>query len=186
MEGKIKSSIPGNLIINKTHCKIHGESVFTIFDDGIGTFLYTQKKKRFYTVLWNLIFGVLYLTHGGAIMLTELGRELRKLRIDKKENLAKMSKKLGVSVSYLSAIENGARDVPHDFVGRLSESYNLPQDQIDALNIAAANSASKVSIPLCEAMAEQRQLAFMLSRKLNNLTSEECDQIMTLLKGKGD
>ena len=54
-------------------------------------------------------------------MITKLGKEIRKLRIDKGENLATMSKKLGVSISYLSAIENGTREIPAKFVDKLSE-----------------------------------------------------------------
>lgn len=119
-------------------------------------------------------------------MLTELGKELRKLRVDKRENLATMSKTLGISVSYLSAIENGARDIPHGFIANLSESYHLSQPQIDVFNRAAANSAAKISIPLSKTLSEQRQLVFMLSRKLDELSPEECFQIMGLLKGDND
>lgn len=116
-------------------------------------------------------------------MITELGKEIRKLRIDKDETLAKMSKKLGMSISYLSAIENGAREVPSDFVDRLRAIYHLSKERTEILRKAEANSASKISIPLSSALCEQRQLAFALSRKLKELSSEECERIIRYLGG---
>ncbi|HAH61855.1 MAG TPA: transcriptional regulator, partial [Treponema sp.] len=45
-------------------------------------------------------------------MLTEFGKFLKKMRIDKSETLAVMAGKLGISAAYLSSIENGTRDIP--------------------------------------------------------------------------
>lgn len=119
-------------------------------------------------------------------MITELGKEIRKLRIDKDENLSSMSKKLGISVSYLSAIENGVREIPADFVDKLSEIYHLSKERKEELIKAEANSASKISISLHSAIYAQRQLAFTLSRKLNDLSSDECEEIMRYLGGCDD
>lgn len=40
-------------------------------------------------------------------MTTEFGKALRKMRIEKDENMAAMAKKMEISLSYLSAIETG-------------------------------------------------------------------------------
>ena len=45
-------------------------------------------------------------------MLTEFGQYLRKLRIDHGDFLKDMSDVLGVTPSYLSAVETGKRNVP--------------------------------------------------------------------------
>ena len=45
-------------------------------------------------------------------MLTDLGRLLRKIRIDHGEILKDMANRFGVTASYLSAVENGKRAVP--------------------------------------------------------------------------
>ena len=42
-------------------------------------------------------------------MLTSLGKFLRKIRIDNDEYLKDMADKLGVTVSFLSAVENGKK-----------------------------------------------------------------------------
>ena len=119
-------------------------------------------------------------------MITELGKEIRKLRIDKDENLSSMSKKLGISVSYLSAIENGTREIPTDFVDKLSEIYNLSKKRKEEFIKAEANSVSKISISLQSAICPQRQLVFTLSRKLKDLSSNECEEIMRYLGGNDD
>lgn len=117
-------------------------------------------------------------------MLTGFGKELRKLRVDKGETLSKMSKKLNISVSYLSAIENGVREVPVDFIDRLCCEYHLNDEKRKVFQLAAADSANKIAIPLDSALIEQRQLAFMLSRKLKDLSSDDCDKIMKILGGE--
>ena len=51
-------------------------------------------------------------------MATVFGKELRKLRIDYDETIYQMAKKLDMSISYLSAIESGSRNVPGDLVDK--------------------------------------------------------------------
>ena len=43
-------------------------------------------------------------------MITSLGNFLRKLRFEKGEVLKDMAEKLGVTVSFLSAVENGKKE----------------------------------------------------------------------------
>lgn len=119
-------------------------------------------------------------------MITELGKEIRKLRIDKDENLSSMSKKLGISVSYLSAIENGTREIPADFVDKLNEIYHLSKSRRDEFIKAEANSVGKISISLHSAIRPQRELAFTLSRKLKDLSPDECEELMRYLGGNDD
>ena len=56
-------------------------------------------------------------------MLTEVGRFLRKLRIDHGEILKDMADKLDVTVSYLSAVENGKRHMPSEWNERICDDY---------------------------------------------------------------
>ncbi len=119
-------------------------------------------------------------------MITELGKEIRKLRIDKGENMSSMSKKLGISVSYLSAIENGARGIPTGFVDKISDIYHLSKERRGEFARAEVNSASKISISLYSTICPQRQLAFTLSRKLKDLSPNECEEIMKYLGGDDD
>ena len=115
-------------------------------------------------------------------MTTELGKELRKLRIDRNENLATMSEKLNISLSYLSAIENGTRKTPPDFIDKVTRAYQLSKEEAERLQQAATNSTDKISVSLVAAKAEQKQVAVTLSRRIKDLSTEDCRKIMELLE----
>ena len=53
-------------------------------------------------------------------MLTSIGRFLRKLRIDQGEILKDMAEKLGVTVSFLSSVENGKKKCPRCGIRRFA------------------------------------------------------------------
>ncbi len=114
-------------------------------------------------------------------MITEFGKEIRKLRIDEGENLSSMSKKLGVSISYLSAIENGNREIPEGFVDKISDIYHLSKERKKRFIDAEINSVNKISISLNSMACQQRHLAFALSRKLNELSADACEEIIKFL-----
>ena len=115
-------------------------------------------------------------------MATAFGKELRKLRVDKDENIYDMAKKLGISISYLSSIEAGKRKIPNDMVERIIEQYRLNKEQSELLKAAEAESSEKIEIDLSFMTAEQRKLAFALSRKLSEITDDECLSIINKLK----
>lgn len=55
---------------------------------------------------------------------TNLGKKLRKIRIDNDEISSDMARKLEISVSYLSTIENGKRNVPKDFAKKTFQNLS--------------------------------------------------------------
>lgn len=58
-------------------------------------------------------------------VLTNLGKQTRKLRIDNEELLMDMANKLEISASYLSAIETGKRKMPKDFIEKIENIYKV-------------------------------------------------------------
>ena len=115
-------------------------------------------------------------------MATTFGKELRKLRIDKDENIHTMAKKLGISISYLSAIEAGSRKIPSGMVDKIIEKYHLSKERSEIMRQAEAESAKEIDIDLSTVSVEQRKLVFALSRKLNDISDEECLDILNKLK----
>ena len=75
-------------------------------------------------------------------MLTPLGKYLRKLRIDKGEILKNMSDKLKVTVSFLSAVENGKKKMPSEWNQKICDLYKLD----DIVNCIENESADIVFI----------------------------------------
>ena len=115
-------------------------------------------------------------------MASKFGKELRKLRIDKDENINNMAKKLGISISYLSAIEAGKRNIPNDMVDKIIEKYHLNKERSEILRTAEAESSKEIDIDLSHVSLEQRKLAFALSRKINDISDDDCIAILNKLK----
>jgi len=105
-------------------------------------------------------------------MLTEFGQFLRKLRIDCNELLKDMADKLGVTPSYLSAVETGKRNIPDGWIDKISQFYNLDIFEKEALQNAADNSISAVTMDLRSMAPKKRETALLFAR-----TFEDTDDI---------
>ena len=115
-------------------------------------------------------------------MATTFGKELRKLRIDKDENIHAMAKKLEISISYLSAIEAGSRKIPEGMVDKIIKKYHLNEERSEIMRQAEAESSTEIDIDLSTVTVEQRKLVFALSRKLNDISDKDCLDILNKLK----
>lgn len=58
-------------------------------------------------------------------ILTHIGKQTRKLRIDNEELLIDMANKLGISAAYLSSIETGKRATPKNFIEDIERIYKV-------------------------------------------------------------
>ncbi len=115
-------------------------------------------------------------------MATTFGKELRKLRIDKDETIHSMAKKLGISISYLSAIEAGNRKIPSEMVDTIVNKYHLSKERSEIMRQAEAESSEQIDIDLSTVTAEQRKLVFALSRKIHDISDKECLDILERIK----
>lgn len=115
-------------------------------------------------------------------MPTVFGKELRKLRVDKDQNIHDMAKKLGISISYLSSIESGKRKIPDGMTELIIKKYRLNKERSNELRMAEADSSKEIDIDLSNVSVEQRRLVFALSRKIDEISDEECLSILDKLK----
>ena len=65
--------------------------------------------------------------------LTEFGKFLRKLRVDNGELLKDMAIKLNVTLSFLSMVETGRRNIPKKWEEEIEETYSLNLKQKEEL-----------------------------------------------------
>ena len=93
---------------------------------------------------------------------TNLGKKLRKIRIDNDEISSDMARKLEISVSYLSAIENGKRNIPKNFAEKLFKIYQLSDNDKEKILQAISIYSGEMRIRL-DCMLE----------KLENLTTNK-------------
>lgn len=120
----------------------------------------------------------------GLPMLTEFGKALRKIRIDRQQLLRDMADKLGVSSAYLSAVETGKRRIPQDWVSKIASIYSLSCEEQADLQSAADNSVFDVTISLVNASEQKRNAVLSFARALDGLNDEDLKRIMASMKGK--
>lgn len=118
-------------------------------------------------------------------MATKYGIELRKIRLVRKETLQDMADKVGLSISYMSAIENGFRKIPKNLTKKILEKYNLNDEEIKNLKESENESIDEININLLDLNSEQKNLAFLLSRKLPELDNVD-ELIKIILKDDAD
>lgn len=116
--------------------------------------------------------------------MTEFGKFLRKLRIDNNELLKNMAEHLNVTPSYLSAIEIGKRNIPKDWFRKIVKIYNLNANEQIMLQGSIDRSKNTLKIPLNEMSDNDRDLTISFARKLENLTKQEKEQLLSILKHK--
>src|SRR5262245_26892184 len=98
--------------------------------------------------------------HGGSPMLTPLGRELRKLRIEEDERMLDMAKRLEVSVAFLSAVETARKEPPLSLADKVIAKYRL--DDVTARKLRDALSTSRRSFRLAPATPLAQETAGLL------------------------
>ena len=64
---------------------------------------------------------------------TKFGEYMRILRIKHHEVMGDIAKLLGVTLPFLSAVENGRKNVPSEWVEKIVEHYSLKEEEVSAL-----------------------------------------------------
>lgn len=117
-------------------------------------------------------------------MVTALGKELRKLRIENDERMLDMAKKIAKSPAFVSAVEVGHKAPPAGFEEAIIKAYGLAKATADALRIAADKSRKVFSIEPDSILG--RDTAGLLARKMNTLSDEQLEEIKVILRRGND
>lgn len=112
-------------------------------------------------------------------MTTELGKELRKIRIDEEERLYDMAKRINKSSAFVSAVEVGNKAPPSGFEELIVKAYKLSEDLAAVLRQAADRSRKNFSIHPNSVLG--RDTAGLLARKMNSLSDEQLEKIKSML-----
>jgi transcriptional regulator with XRE-family HTH domain len=117
-------------------------------------------------------------------MLTEFGKEMRKIRLDLGITLFEMAQKTGVSSSFLSAVETGKKPVPADYVDVLSEKFDLVKQAKAHFMVLADKTRREVRIKLMEGDSSGAELATAFARNFSELSSDQKEQIKAILNNR--
>jgi len=126
--------------------------------------IYQLKYVDFLTKKINLM-------EGG--MLTEFGKFLRRLRIDCEELLKDMADKLGVTSSYLSAVETSKRNIPDDWVEKISNLYKLDTFDREALQNTADNSVKTITMNISKMPKKKKETAILFARRFEEVIVDD-------------
>ena len=117
---------------------------------------------------------------------TKFGEFIRVHKNKNHEVMGDTAKLLNVSVPFLSAVENGKKNVPLDWVEKLSQHYNLTGQEHNALMEAIEESKTQYKIPASNAGAFQRRAAMQFARSFDKMDDETALKVIELLKKGGD
>jgi len=115
--------------------------------------------------------------------MTPFGERLRTLREERGILLKDMAADLGVSATYLSALEHGRRSKPNwSFVQRVIHYFNIIWDEADELQRLADLSNPRIVVETAGLSQKATLLANLLSRTIGELSEAELDAHVTLLE----
>lgn len=117
---------------------------------------------------------------------TELGKALRKLRIDRSETLGDMAERLSITSSYLSAIEKGKRPAPEGLTDTISDLYGLGPGIRAELASAADKTLQVVRLSLDGSSDPKREAALCFARSFDDLDDDTAESVLKLLRKKRD
>lgn len=112
---------------------------------------------------------------------TKFGEFVRILRIRHHEVMGDMAEKLGVKLPFLSAVENGKKNVPADWVDKLTMLYSLTAAERSELETAIQESRTQFKLNLGNAGITQRKAALQFARSFENMDDETASRILELL-----
>ncbi|MDO1584720.1 helix-turn-helix domain-containing protein [Rhizobium oryzicola] len=115
--------------------------------------------------------------------MTPFGEALRELRRRKGVSQQQMAAAIGVTPSYLSALEHGKRGKPSfDFLQRVAGYFNIIWDEADDLFRVAYASDPRVVVDTAGLPPEYTALANRLAKQIRTLSPDMIEQLMKLLE----
>lgn len=113
---------------------------------------------------------------------TKFGEFMRILRVKNHEIMGDVAKLLGVSTPFLSAVENGKKNVPAEWFDVLVQHYKLTDEEQTELSNAIENSKTQIKLSLSGTSYYQRDAALQFARSFGEIDENTAKKILELLK----
>lgn len=114
--------------------------------------------------------------------MTPFGQKLRELREARGASLKDMADHLGVSATYLSALEHGRRSKPNwSFVQRVIHYFNIIWDEAEELQRLADCSDPRVVVDTSGLHPKATELSNRLAKDVAGLSEANLDAMLTIL-----
>lgn len=115
---------------------------------------------------------------------TSFGELMRILRVKNHEVMGDVAKMLGVKVPFLSAVENGKKNVPSEWIDKIIDHYSLNEDERLKLEEAIEESKTQYKIIMNDSGVNQRKVALQFARSFDGMDDETAIKILDLLKNR--
>lgn len=119
----------------------------------------------------------------GSSMNTDFGAMVQRMRRAAGKTLDDVASELHVSKAFLSAIENGKKRVPDDFVSKLEQALPEIRDSEIEMEALASQNRKQVVLPLISASVEDALLANSIAKKFDSLSDAQKNKMREILKG---
>jgi transcriptional regulator with XRE-family HTH domain len=115
---------------------------------------------------------------------TPFGERLRAMRSERGITLSTMARQLGVTPTYLSALEHGRRGRPTwSFVQAVIQYFNVIWDDAEELQHLAEISHPRVVIDTAGLSPGATLLANRLARRISALSDDDLARLLAALEG---
>ena len=118
------------------------------------------------------------------IAYTKFGEFVRILRIRWHQVMGDMASVLDTSIPFLSAVENGKKNIPQEWISKIINHYQLTDEEAEELKEAAEESKLQYKITAGNAGITKRKAALQFARSFDNMDDETANKILELLSKK--
>lgn len=113
---------------------------------------------------------------------TKFGEFMRIQRVKHHEVMGDFAKLLEVKVPFVSAVENGKRNVPEEWFDIIVRHYDLTANEQKELRQAIEDSKTQAKIDLVFATPSQRQVALQFQRSFEKLDDKTASELLKILR----
>ena len=118
---------------------------------------------------------------------TKFGEYMRILRIKHHEVMGDMAKMLDASLPFVSAVENGKKNVPGEWAEKIINHYELNEVEQRELRETIEESKTQYKIVAEGAGVNQRRAALQFARSFDEMDDDTALKILELLsKSEGE
>jgi HTH-type transcriptional regulator, competence development regulator len=110
---------------------------------------------------------------------------MKRLRLNRNDQtMMEMAKELGISVSFLSSIENGKRNMSEEMFHLICDKYKLTPKLAEELRELRTLSVSKINVPLDSMSSELKSTTVKFLSSADELSEADLKKINSILNKK--
>ena len=102
-------------------------------------------------------------------------------KIRKNESLRAMASRIGISPTFLSAMEVGKKSIPIDYADKIRNIYSLDEKTYEELFDSIIETNKCITLETDKMTEEQKKIAMIFARKIDTLPKKTISQIRDML-----